>query len=72
MESGGKTVPVATRITPEHLEQIEQLAARLDVPVSALIRGWILAGLEARTVQTVDAAINRLADDLQRLREIVA
>ena len=42
-----KSVTVATRLSPEDLADIERLAGRLDVPPSSLIRGWILAGLNA-------------------------
>jgi hypothetical protein len=67
-----KTVTVATRVSPEHLAAIEALAAQLDVPVAALVRGWILAGLNARQDETVQSAIERLSSDVQRLRELVA
>jgi hypothetical protein len=67
-----KSVTVATRVSPEDLAEIERLAARLDVPPSALIRGWILAGLSAHKEETVHSAIERISADLQRLRELVA
>ncbi len=67
-----KTLTVATRVSPEHLAAIEALAAQLDVPVAALVRGWILAGLNARQDETVQSAIERLSSDVQRLRELVA
>jgi len=67
----GKTVTVATRVSPEHLAAIEELAARLDVPMSALLRGWILAGLNAQKDESVQVAIERLSADVQRLRELV-
>jgi len=57
----GKTVTVATRVSPEHLAAFEDLAGQLDVPMSALLRGWILAGLNAREDETVQTAIERLA-----------
>ena len=68
----GKTVTVATRVSPEHLAAIEDLAGQLEMPVSALVRGWILAGLNARQDETVQSAIERLSADVQRLRELVA
>lgn len=67
-----KSVTVATRISPEHLAAIEELAGQLEVPIAALLRGWILAGLNARRDETVQSAIERLSADLQRLRELVA
>ena len=66
-----KTVTVATRVSPEHLAAIEDLAGQLDVPMSALLRGWMLAGLNARKDETVQTAIDRIAVDVQRLRELV-
>ena len=67
-----KSVTVATRISPEDLTEIERLAARLDVPPSSLIRGWILSGLNAHKDETVQSMIERLSADVQRLRELVA
>jgi hypothetical protein len=67
-----KTVTVATRLTTEDVAEIEALADRLDVPVSALIRGWILAGLAGRKEDSVASALDRLSADVQRLRELVA
>ena len=67
-----KSVTVATRLAPAELAMIEDLAGQLDVPVSSLVRGWILAGLNARKDETVKSAIERLSADLQRLRELVA
>ena len=67
-----KAVTVATRLTVEDAAAIDELAARLEVPVSALLRGWILAGLAARQTDTVHGAIDRLSADVQRLRELIA
>lgn len=68
----GKSVTVATRLAPADLAAIEALAARLDVPVAALVRGWILAGLRAHTGDTVHSALERLSADVARLRALVA
>jgi hypothetical protein len=38
---------LTTRVSPEDLAEIDRFAARLDVPPTALVRGWILAGLSA-------------------------
>jgi hypothetical protein len=67
-----KSVPVAVRLAPDDVAAIEALADRLDVPMSSLLRGWIQAALAANNEQTVTAALDRLAADVQRLREIVA
>lgn len=67
-----RSVTVSTRVSPDDLAAIEALADRLDVPVSGLLRGWILAGLAASKDDTVHSAIERLSADVQRLRELVA
>ena len=67
-----KSVTVATRLSPEDLADIERLAGRLDVPPSSLIRGWILAGLNAHKDETVQSTIEKISADVQRLRELVA
>lgn len=67
-----KSVPVAVRLSPEDVSAIEELASALNVSVSTLVRGWIRQGLAARTENTVDAALDQIAADVQRLRELVA
>lgn len=67
-----KSVPVAVRLSPHDVSAIEELASALDVSVSTLIRGWIRQGLAARAENTVGAALDQIAADVQRLRELVA
>ena len=67
-----RTVTVATRLTVADADAVEKMAAQLDVPVSALLRGWIMAGLTASRDETVGSAIDRLSADVQRLRQLVA
>ena len=67
-----KTITVATRLTAADVAEIEAIADRLDVPVSALLRGWIVAGLAGCKEDSVTTALDRLSADVQRLREIVA
>lgn len=45
---GNKSVPVAVRLAPDDVAAIEALADQLDVPISALLRGWILDALTAK------------------------
>ncbi len=40
--------------------------------MSSLLRGWIITALAAQPDETVTTAIDRIAADLQRWREIVA
>jgi len=47
----------APRVSAAHLVAIEKLTSRLDVPMSALLRGWIVAGLNAQKDEPVQVAI---------------
>ena len=67
-----KTVPVSVRLAPPMVAEIEELAQHLDIPASTLLRGWIQQGLAAHHDTTVAGALDQLAADLQRLRQIVA
>lgn len=67
-----KSVVVAVRLSPEDVASIEALASSLGVTTSTLIRGWIMEGLASRDDTTLVGAIDRLAADVQRLREVVA
>ncbi len=67
-----KSVPVAVRLAPEDVAAIEDLAAQLDVPMSALLRGWIIAALAGQREESLSSAIDRIAADVQRLRELTA
>jgi hypothetical protein len=67
-----RSVPVAVRLTPEDAAAIEELAQRSGLPVSALLRTWITAGLSATRTESVAAAIDRLAADVALLRHLVA
>ena len=67
-----RTVPVSVRLSPTMVADIEALAQRLDIPSSTLLRGWIQEGLAAHHETTVAGALDQLAADLQRLRQIVA
>lgn len=44
-ERRGRSVVLSVRLSEAEHEEIEQLAHEMDVPVSALLRGWVLQGL---------------------------
>lgn len=67
-----KSVPVSVRLAPAMAAEIEALAQRMEIPSSTLLRGWIQQGLAAHHDTTVIGALDQLAADLQRLRQIVA
>ncbi len=58
---------LSVRLNPEQFDALTRCAAALEVPVSALVRGWILNQLRSGSdspVRTVD----RIAHELERLR----
>lgn len=68
----GRSVVQSVRLPQAEYADIERLAAELGVPVSALIRGWVLAGLAAERSTSLRGAIDRLAGDADRLRRLAA
>jgi hypothetical protein len=67
-----RSVVQSVRLPAEDFATIEQLARSADVPVSALIRGWILAGLAQDSDATLSDAVERLAADVDRVRRLAS
>ena len=63
-----RAVPYSVRLAPDTVAEIDEVAARLGVPASALVRGFILDGLATTKRETVSSMINQLASQVQRLR----
>lgn len=68
----GRSVVQSVRLREAELAEIQQIATEHDVPVSALIRGWVLAGLAEERGTSLRSAIERLAGDADRLRRLAA
>lgn len=68
----GRSVVQSVRLPEAEFADIERLAGELDVPVSALIRGWVLAGLADERSTSLRSAIERIAEDADRLRRLAA
>lgn len=68
----GRSVVQSVRLPEAEFADIERLAAEHDIPVSALIRGWVLAGLADERGTSLRSAIDRLAGDADRLRRLAA
>jgi ribbon-helix-helix CopG family protein len=62
----------SVRLPAEAFATIEEIAARAGVPVSALIRGWVLQGLATEEGASLRAGIERLAAGADRLRRLAA
>jgi hypothetical protein len=71
-ERKGRSVVQSVRLPAEVFVAIEEIAARAGVPVSALIRGWILQGLATEEGMSLREGIERLAADADRLRRLAA
>ncbi|MBC7549986.1 MAG: hypothetical protein H7269_03645 [Cellulomonas sp.] len=56
------------RLPEAVIAQLNEVADTLDVPVSALIRGFILDGLAAREGGDVRSALDKLERDLSEVR----
>ena len=66
----GRSVVQSVRLPADEFAEIEALARAADVPVSALIRGWVLAGLAEDRDATLADAVERLAADVDRVRRL--
>ena len=71
-ERHGRSVVQSVRLPAEEFGEIERIAAQAGVPVGALIRGWVLAGLAAERGTSLRDAIEHLAEEAQRLRRLAA
>lgn len=71
-ERRGRSVVQSVRLPAERFAEIERIAAQAGVPVGALIRGWVLAGLAAERGTSLRNAIEHLAEEAQRLRRLAA
>jgi hypothetical protein len=71
-ERRGRSVVQSVRLPAEDLVEIERIATQANIPVGALIRGWVLAGLAAERGTSLRDAIEHLAEDAQRLRRLAA
>lgn len=71
-ERRGRSVVQSVRLRQEDFADIERLAGEAGIPVSALIRGWILAGLTAERGTSLKDAIDHLASEAERLRRLAA
>lgn len=70
---GGQRAKVlSVRLNPSEFEELAEYAAALDIPASALVRGWILGQLRSGS-ESARETVDRIARDLQHLRhQIVA
>ena len=63
------TTTVALRLAREDAAAISTLASAQGIPVSTLLRGWVLAGLHHEQGNSVGATLTELEQGLRRLRK---
>ena len=62
---------LSVRLNAEEFDELTRFADALDVPASALVRGWILDQLSA-TADTPIRTVERIAHELEQLRRQLA
>ncbi len=68
-KSRTKSVIYSVRLTPEQIDEIQHVADAADVPASALVRDWVLQGLDnEKKISDVDAIMDALAKDVNQLQ----
>lgn len=63
------TTTVALRLTRMDADAISALASAQGIPVSTLLRGWVLSGLRHEQADSVGATLSELEQGLRRLRK---
>lgn len=67
-----RSVVQSVRLPAEEFAAIDEMARTAGIPVSALIRGWVLAGLAEDRGATLEDAVERLAADVDRVRRLAS
>ena len=63
-----QSVVYSIRLTPEQIEEIQQIADNAGIPTAGLVRGWVLQGLAAEHEDSVEQTMEALSRDIERLR----
>jgi hypothetical protein len=63
---------LSVRLNPEEFAELARYASLLDVPPSALVRGWILSQLHPDTETSPAATVARIAREVEQLRRQIA
>jgi len=63
---------LSVRLNPEEFAELTQYASQLDVPPSALVRGWILSQLRPDAETSPAATVARIAREVEQLRRQIA
>lgn len=69
-DPGAKVLSV--RLNPDEFAELTAYADRLDLPASALVRGWILSHLRPGADTSPAAVVDRIAREVEQLRQQLA
>ena len=61
----------SVRLDPNDILTIESIARKMDVPVSTLVRGWVLRGMVEHDSGSLSNIVERLRVDVDRLGELL-
>jgi hypothetical protein len=64
------TIVQSVRLNTADFDKIKVIAGTTDTPVSVLIRGWIKQGLASEENSSIEDSIERLSEELKRLRRL--
>lgn len=68
-KSRTKSVIYSVRLTPEQINEIQDVADAAEIPASALVREWVLQGLaHEKHGSDVDAILDSLIKDVNQLQ----
>src|SRR5882672_9307072 len=59
---------LSIRLNPEEFDALHHHAEQLEIPVSALVRGWILTQLQTDSDTSPVATVDRIAREVEQLR----
>lgn len=70
-KNAGRGQVYSVRLPADVVAEVEALAAKLDVPASALVRGFVINGLAEREGLTLARGLNRIEADVRALRNLI-
>lgn len=60
------------RLNPGEYDTLQRHAEERELPVSTIVRGWILARLDGESQGALPGAVDQLVQDVDRIRRLVS
>ncbi len=61
---------LSVRLPVDTYDELERLASKMDIPVSALVRGYIIQGVSEQS-ESVTQTVQRVASEVEKLQRIL-